>query len=130
MKGIKFLSTPRPGVRRGGGTALACSADRFTMSKMNSQIPKALEACFALIKSKNTSGSIRKLICVSFYNRLKSKYNNKLSEFLVANIGMLRSEDPGARVILGANVNDMKLDLLLSLDPTMRQIVRGVTNKK
>ena len=43
---------------------------------------------------------------------------------------MLRSEHPGAKVILGADINDMKLDMLLSLDPTMKQIVRGVTNKK
>ena len=42
---------------------------------------------------------------------------------------MLRSQHPGARVILGADINDMKLDLLLALDPTLKQIVRGVTNK-
>ena len=29
LKGIKYVSTPRPGARRGGGTALACSEERF-----------------------------------------------------------------------------------------------------
>jgi hypothetical protein len=68
LKGIKYVSTPWPGARRGGGTALACSADRFVMSKLNIQIPRPLEACFALIKPKKPSGKISKFICCSFYN--------------------------------------------------------------
>ena len=47
----------------------------------------------------------------------------------MATLNILRSERPGARVILGGDINDMKLDLLQSLDPTLRQTVSGVTNK-
>ena len=44
IRGIKYVSTPRPGARRGGGTALACSEERFHMTKLNIAIPKPLEA--------------------------------------------------------------------------------------
>ena len=48
---------------------------------------------------------------------------NKLSEFLVATISQLRAEHPGAKVIIGADINDMNLRILQSLDPTLKQIV-------
>ena len=129
MRGIKYVSTPRPGVRRGGGTALACNQERFLMSKLNIYIPKPLEACFALVKPKNPSGKITKFLCCSFYCPPKSKFANKLSEFLVVTLNSLRAQHPGAKVILGADINDMRLSVLQSLDPTLKQTVRGFTNK-
>ena len=129
LQGVKYVSTPRPGVRRGGGTALACKEERFHISKLNIQIPRPLEACFALVKPKNPTGKTNKFICCSFYAPPKSKFNNKLAEFLAATLGTLRTQHPGARVILGGDINNMKLGLLQALDPTLKQIVRGVTNK-
>ena len=129
LRGIKYVSTPRPGAQRGGGVALACSQERFTLSKLNILVPKPLEACFALVKPKNPTGKSNKYIFCSFYSPPRSRSNNKLSEFLAATLGTLRTEHPGARVILGGDVNDMRLGLLLSLDPTLRQVVQGFTNK-
>ena len=31
MRGIEYVSTPRPGAKRGGGVALACSEERFLL---------------------------------------------------------------------------------------------------
>ena len=129
MRGIKYVSTPRPGAKRGGGVALACSEERFTMSKLNIHIPKPLEACFALVKPRCPTGKSDKYIFCSFYSPPRSRSNNKLSEFLAATLGTLRSEHPGARVILGGDINDMRLGLLQSLDPTLKQVVNGFTNK-
>ena len=39
LKGMKYVSTPRPGARRGGGTALACSGGGFQMTTLNIVIP-------------------------------------------------------------------------------------------
>ena len=130
MTGIKYVSTPRPGVRRGGGTALACSQRRFVMSKLNVYIPSPLEACFALVKPKVPTGKVTKYICCSVYLPPKSKFSNKLSEFLVGTLNSLRSQHPGAKVIVGGDINDMKLSVLYSLDPTLKQIVKGFTNKQ
>ena len=43
MKGILYISTPRPGLKRGGGVALAADPSLFTLSKLNVPIPHQLE---------------------------------------------------------------------------------------
>jgi hypothetical protein len=129
LQGIKYVSTPRPGVRRGGGTALACNEERFHITKLNIQIPRPLEACFTLVKPKNPTGKTKKFICCSFYSPPRSKFSKKLAEFLTATIWTLRTLHPGSRVILGGDINDMKLGLLQALDPTLKQTVKGFTNK-
>ena len=78
IKGIKCVSTPQPGLRRGGGTALACSQEQFLLTKLNIHIPKPLEACFAIVKPKKPTGKAYKYICGSIYSPPKSKFNNTL----------------------------------------------------
>ena len=129
LRGIKYVSTPRPGARRGGGTALACSEQMFHITKLNISIPSPLEACFTLLKPKKPTGKIQKFICCAFYLPPRSKYFNKLAEFLISTLGRLRTEHPGCRVYVGGDRNDMKIGLLTSLDPTLKQIVTGFTNK-
>ena len=121
--GIKYVSTPRPGARRGGGTALACSSERFSLTKLNVPIPSPLEACFALLKPKNPTGKVNTFICGSFYSPPKSRSKTKMAEFLSVTLCQLRAEHPDSGVILGADINDMSLDLLFALDPTLKQIV-------
>ena len=129
MNGIQYVSTPRPGARRGGGTAIACREENFHIAKLNINIPKPLEACFAILKPKKPTGKVNKFICGSFYAPPRSRHNNRLAEFLATTINQLRMEHPGSHVILGADINDMKLATLLQLDPSLKQIVRGFTNK-
>ena len=109
---------------------MACNQEKFTLTKLNIAIPSPLEACFGLLKPTNPVGKFSKLICVSFYSPPKSKFRNKLAEFLVFTIGRLRNEHPGSRVILAGDRNDMEINLLCTLDPTLRQLVRGFTNKQ
>ena len=35
MRGIKYISTPRPGAQRGGGAAIAVRLEKFNISKLN-----------------------------------------------------------------------------------------------
>ena len=49
--------------------------------------------------------------------------------FLAATLNQLRMEHPGIRVIMGADINDMNLNMLLNLDPSLKLIVHGFTNK-
>ena len=130
LQGIKYVSTPRPGARRGGGTALACSEKFFHLTKLNIHIPKPLEACFALVRPKNPSGKMTKVICCSFYSPPRSTSRNKLAEFLVATVNRLRVEHPGSKVIMAGDRNDLKVEAITSLDPSLRQLVEGYTNKK
>ena len=66
---------------------------------------------------------------MSFYSPPKSRFSNKLAEFLVATIGQLRHEHRGSKVVVAGDHNDLGIDLISSLDPTLRQIVRENTNK-
>jgi hypothetical protein len=129
IKGIQYISTPRPGPRRGGGTALACSQQNFILTKLNIHIPASFEACFGLLKPKNPRGKVTQFICCSFYSPPHSKFRNKLAEFLVVTLGQVRTVHQGSRVIVAGDRNDMAIDLITTLDPTLKQVVRGYTNK-
>ena len=52
MKGISYISTPRPGARRGGGAGIAFNLNKnlFTLSKLNITIPKPLEVVWGLLR--------------------------------------------------------------------------------
>ena len=80
--------------------------------------------------NKRPTGKVSKFICGSLYAPPRSRHNNKLAVFLATTINQLRMEHPDSQVILGADINDMKLNTLLNLDPSLKQIVRGFTNKK
>ena len=56
--GVKYVSTPRPGARRGGGTEVRIF---FHMTKLNISIPKQLEVCFTLVRPRNPTGKITNL---------------------------------------------------------------------
>ena len=42
LKGMKYISTPRPGARRGGGAAIVVNTERFSISKLNVPIKSVL----------------------------------------------------------------------------------------
>ena len=50
-KGILYISTPRPGLKRGGGVAIAADPLKFSLSKFNVHIPHNLEVSWALVAS-------------------------------------------------------------------------------
>ena len=79
MKGISYISTPRPGARRGGGTAIAANPDRFHLTKLNIEIPKPIEVVWGLLQPKIKVGSLTKILLCSFYSPPNSRKNNLLS---------------------------------------------------
>ena len=62
MEEISYLSTACPGTKRGGGAAIAAESSKFFISKLNIDIPKPLEIVWSLLRPKNISGSINKII--------------------------------------------------------------------
>ena len=42
LKGMKYISTPRPGARRGGGAAIVVNTEKFMISKLNILTPNCL----------------------------------------------------------------------------------------
>ena len=68
MKGIKYISTPRPGAQRGGGAAIAVRTERFAITKLNIAIPRAVEVVWGLLKPKVVTGKITTIIVCCFYS--------------------------------------------------------------
>ena len=82
MGGISYISTPRPGAKRGGGAGIAFNPSRFTVSKLNIAIPKPLEIVWALMRPKVPTGDIRKIILCSFYSPPNSRKNKVLVDHI------------------------------------------------
>ena len=68
LKGIEYISTPRPGARRGGGVGIAVNMKDFHLSKLNIKIPKSLEIVWGMLKPKKITGHIAKIIVCCFYS--------------------------------------------------------------
>ena len=130
ISGLKYISTPRSGSKRGGGAALVADTRVFSLSKLNIQIPKRLEICWGLLRLKEYSGIIRKIIVCSFYCPPKSKKMTDLIEHMTLTLQHLRSVHPKAGVIISGDRNDLSINRLLTIDTSLKQIVfnhtRGV----
>ena len=72
MKGLKYISTPRPGARRGGGAAIVVNTELFSISKLNISQPNCLEIVWGLLKPHLVTGKITKIIVCCFYCPPKS----------------------------------------------------------
>ena len=57
MEGLKYISTPRPSTKRGGGTAIVAAVDKFSLEKLDVLIPHNLEICWGLLRPKNVSNA-------------------------------------------------------------------------
>ena len=76
LKGIKYISTPRPGAQRGGGAAIAVRTEKFTVSKLNIAIPRSVEIIWGLVKPKVVTGKINTIIVVSTLLPVQEKMRN------------------------------------------------------
>jgi hypothetical protein len=48
----------------------------------------------------------------------------------VDTVGRLRGEHPGSRVIVAGDRNDLAVEVITNMDPTLKQLVKDYTNKK
>ena len=67
LKGMKYISTPRPGTRRGGGAAIVVNTEKFSISKLNIPIQSGLEIVWGLMRPKEITGKITRIIVCCFY---------------------------------------------------------------
>ena len=123
IRGIRYISTPRPGNRRGGGAAIAANIEEYSLSKLNICIPNNLEIVWGILKPSQITGKISKIIVCSFYCPPKSRKKNILIEHMTITLQSLRLKFPGAGVIISGDRNDLKMEKLKSVDPALKQLV-------
>ena len=107
MKGISYISTPRPGLKRGGGSAIAACPTKFSLVKLHIEIPKNLEVVWGLLRPLQIIGKIRKIIICSFYSPPRSKKKTILIDHILTVLAKLRSEHPDAATIIAGDKNDL-----------------------
>ena len=127
IRGLKYISTPRSGNRRGGGAAIVVDTTKFSVTKLNISIPNNLEIVWALVKPNEICGKISKLITCCFYCPPKSKKKSSLIDHMTLTLQYLRSSFPTAGVLISGDRNDLSIPRLLSTDPSLRQIVQKGT---
>ena len=119
MKGLLYISTPRPGLKRGGGVAIVADPTRFTLFKFSVHNPHHLEVSWGLLKPKIITGPITKIICCAFYSPPYSKKKSKLIEHLSSFLQDLLLEHPGAALVIAGDRNDLSIDSILSIESSL-----------
>ena len=113
LKGMKYISTPRPGTRRGGVAAIVVNTERFSLSKLNVPNPNSLEVVWGLMKPKNITGKITKIITCCFYCPPKSTRKTALIEHMTFTLNSLLNTFPNAGIIISGDRNDLSKGRLL-----------------
>ena len=129
MKETKYISTARPGAKRGGGAAIAAKESRFNLSKLNIDIPKPLEVVWGLLRPKFPLGDIRKIIICSFYSPPKSRKKSALIDHITVTYNKLKTIHPNAAVIIAGDKNDLDVSDVLTINPSLKQTVLKPTRK-
>ena len=127
LKGLKYISTPRPGARRGGGAAVVVNTEKFSISKLNVHIPSCLEVVWGLIRPVEITGKITKIIVCCFYCPPRSTRKTALINHMTLTLQSLMTSFPNAGILMSGDRNDLGIDRLLTIDPSLRQIVNKCT---
>ena len=120
MKGIKYISTPRPGAKRGGGAAIAVRLEKFTISKLNISIPRSVEVVWGLLRPKFPSAKITTIIVCCFYSPPRSRKKGELVDHITETLQSLLNIHDRAGIIISGDRNDIDMSSLLSIDPLLR----------
>ena len=80
-----------------------------------------------LLKPKLVTGNISTIIVCCFYSPPKSRKNSVMIDHLTVTLQSLLQSHPDAGVILSGDRNSMEISALLSIDPSLRQIVTQPT---
>ena len=127
LNGIKYISNPRRG-RRGGGTAIAARCESFSLSKLNVYVPTNVETVWGLAKSKNITGPVSSTIVCSFYSPPDKGKNTALLNHITVTLVSLLAVHKNAGVLICGDRNKMPVTDILSVDPSLQQVVNKPTH--
>ena len=128
MEGLKYISTPRPSAKRGGGAAIVAPIDKFLLEKLDIEIPNKLEVCWGMLRPKlSDNAMIKEIIVVSFYSPPKSNKKSKLIDHILTTTHILLTKYPAAGLIIGGDKNDLNIAPLIAGIPRVQQIVNSNT---
>ena len=102
MKGLKYISTPRRNLKRGGGAGIVVDTRAFKFDKVEIHIPYNLEIVWGLLRPKRDA-EIKVIIVASFYLPPKSKKKTKLFDHICITVNQLLCKYPKAGILIGGD---------------------------
>ena len=131
IDGLKYISTPRPSSKRGGGCAVVAYSPHFSLEKIDIPIPSSVEVVYGLLRAKNPSAKFKEIISVAFYSPPRSRKKNQLLDHIVTTCHVLLTKYPNAALFIGGDRNELSISPLLNSIPKLRQInTRNTCNGK
>ena len=104
VNGLKYISTPRRNLKRGGGAAIVVDTRAFKFDKMKIHIPYNLEIVWGLLRTKQDA-EVKVIIVASFYLPPKSKKKTKLFVHICITVNQLLCEYPKTGILIGGDSN-------------------------
>ena len=129
LHGIKYISTPRIN-RTGGGAAIAVNVENFNLSKLNVFIPVNVTTVWGLVKPKKPSRGFSTFIICSFYSPPDLGKNTALINHLTITLQTLLNTHKNAGVFLCGDRNKIEDSSLLTVVPSLKQLVNKPTHDK
>ena len=132
LNGLQYISTPRAPNKKGvsyGGAAIVVNLEKFSVEKLNIFTPKNLEVIWGLLKPKNPTAKIKKIVTCSFYSPPNKNRNSKMADHIVSTLQMLCTRYPGCGIILGGDKNSMDIRPILNCGLRLRQVVTKSTRQ-
>ena len=129
FEGLKYFSTTRPKGKRGGGAAIIVNTRKFSVEKLNVQIPPKLEIIWVLAKPKSETAEFKKIILCSFYSPPRSRLRNRLKDHIVGTLQKLTTQFEKCAIYVGGDKNKMDISSILNSGLKLKQLVRSFTRK-
>jgi hypothetical protein len=118
---------------RGGRPALIINSRKYQVQNITQSvisIPWGVEAVWAVITPKGVQNNsiIQRIVCGSVYLTTSARSHVPLLDHITDVYNILSTKyQKGLQWIIAGDTNRMKLDVILNLDPKMKQIVQTPT---
>ena len=116
IEGLKYVSTPRPKGKRGGGCAIIVDIEKYSPEKVDISIPKNLEVVSAT--------HVKSIIAIAFYSPPKSKKKSQVLDHIITTCQMLICKYPDAGLFIGGDRNDLQITPILVAILRLKQIMK------
>ena len=113
----------------GGRPAIFANKKKYLVENLTKcivTIPYGVEIVWAILTPKQTSATsiVKKIAVASIYSKPNSRKKTLLLDHIAETYHMLSAKyQSGLHFILACDMNDLKLDSILSLSPSLKQVV-------
>ena len=118
IEGLQYISNPRPD-RKGGGAAISLLAGSFTLTRLDSIVPKNLEVVWGIVRPKVPTQEFKGIIVCSFYSAPHNRRKTQLIQHIAINHGELKARYKDCYFLCGGDKNDLNIQYILDISQSL-----------